>query len=154
MIHVRFVFGIVCAALALSTVGCSKGSNSGSASSSAPAANLPTKGPWDAVKITYANKKDPRDGSPMFVVENTGSKPVTTLFIDFYGYDAKGNQVAKRDLSYNSTLKGGEKDSSVYTSDAKDAVTWEATYHGIQFSGEDKPTMDPSRAPAKKPKGK
>jgi hypothetical protein len=151
MIHARSLFAIALAALALSTAGCKKGDSS---SGSGAAANLPTKGPWDAVKITYANKKDPRDGSPLFVAENTGSKTVKVLFMDFYGYDAKGTQVAKKELSYNRALKGGEKDDSIYTSDVKEAVTWEATYHGIEFEGEDKPAMDYARAPAKKPKGK
>lgn len=142
---------VVAAVLALTLVGvagCKKGD-----AGSAAAANLPVKGPWEAVKITYA-KKDPKDGSPTFVAENTGKKTVTVLFMDFYGYDAKGTQVAKKELSYNLPLKGGAKDDSVSTKDVKEAVTWEATYHGISFEGEDKPTMDYKRAPEKKPKGK
>lgn len=152
MLKVRPAFVFVLTALALDSVaviGCSKSESSGAGA----AANLPVKGPWDALKISYANKKD-RDGAPLFVVENTGSKTVKVIFMDFYGYDAKGNQVAKKELSYNLPLKGGEKDEKVSTSDVKDAVTWEATYHGIEFDGEGKPTMDYKRAPDKKPKGK
>ena len=150
MRHHPHAFVLACATLVLTSlgpIGCSKGSSSGSPAAS----NLPVKGPWDAIKITYANKKD---GSAMFVAENTGSKTVKVIFMDFYGYDAKGTQVAKKELSYNRTLKGGEKDESVSTTDVKDAVTWEATYHGIEFDGEDKPAMDYKRAPDKKPKGK
>lgn len=118
---------------------------------SASASSLPEKGPWDAVKLSYS--KQTSSGGPEFIVENTGRKTVTVLFIDFYGYDAKGNQVAKKELSFNIPLKGGDK-SDASTSAAAGAVTWEATYHGISFEGDPKPTMDPKRAPDKKPKGK
>jgi uncharacterized protein YcfL len=131
----------------LALPGCGKTNAGGSAA----AANLPVKGPWDAVKITFA-KKD-ASGAPTFVAENTGQKTVKVVFMDFYGYDAKGTQVAKKELSYNQALKGGEKDANVSTSDVPGAVTWEATYHGIEFEGDAKPTMDYKRAPAKKTKG-
>ena len=143
---------IACAALAFTSLGAA-GCKKGDSSDAGPASNLPVKGPWDAVKITSSNKKA-TDGSPLFVAENTGAKTVKVVFMDFYGYDAKGNQVAKKELSYNRTLKAGQKDQDVYTGDVKDVVTWEATYHGIEFEGEDKPTMDYKRAPDKKPKGK
>lgn len=126
--------------------GCSKSSDSAAAASS-----LPEKGPWDAIKLTYSKKTS--SGGPEFIVENTGKKTVNTIFIDFYGYDAKGNQVAKKELSFNIPLKGGAK-SDASTSDVKDAVSWEATYHGISFEGDAKPTMDPKRAPDKKPKAR
>ena len=143
--HVLFV-SLLLGAPAL--LGCKKGSSADGA-----AANLPIKGPWDAVTITSLNKKDPRDASPLFTMVNTGQKTVSVVFIDFYGYDAKGNQVAKKELSYNRELKGGDKD-EINTSDVKEAVSWEATYHGIKFAGDDKITMDDKRAPQKKPKGK
>jgi len=145
--------------------GCDKGSSGGGAASAsasapkpaaaassapAPAANLPVKGPWEAIKITFT-KKDP-DGSPHFKVENTGSKTVTVIFIDYWAYDAKGNQVAHKDLGFNRSLKGGESD-EISTSGVKEADSWEATYHGIQFDGDAKPTMDDKRAPAKRAKG-
>jgi hypothetical protein len=145
--------GLAALALVIAPVFVTAGCKKDDKGSSSSAANLPVKGPWDAVKVTSANKKAP-DGSPLFVVENTGSKTVNVLFLDFYAYDAKGTQVAKKDLSYNLPLKGGAKDDSVSTSDVPGAVTWEATYHGIQFDGEPKPTMDYKRAPDKKPKGK
>lgn len=136
-------------ALSLSmVVGCKK---DGSGDGSAAAANLPVKGPWDAVKITFASKGP---SGPVFVAENTGSKTVKVLFMDFYAYDAKGTQLGKKELSYNLPLKGGAKDTSVSPSDIPGAATWEATYHGIEFEGDGKPTMDYKRAPDKKAKGK
>ncbi len=137
---------LVCSLLSAVAVGCSKTSDSGAAAS-----NLPEKGPWDAIKLTYSKKTS--SGGPEFIVENTGKKTVKTIFIDFYGYDAKGAQVAHKELSFNIPLKGGDK-SDASTSDVKDAVTWEATYHGIAFDGDAKVTLDPKRAPDKKPKGK
>src|ERR1700736_951667 len=136
---------IMLATLTLFAVaGCDKGGSGGAASSSAsaaastkpavapsaaPAANLPTKGPWEAIKITFL-KKD-ADGSPHFKVENTGGKTVTSIFIDYWAYDAKGNQVGHKDLGFSRDLKGGASD-EISTSTVKDADTWEATYHGIQ----------------------
>ena len=137
------VFAVVLGGVA----GCSKGGESGSAA----AANLPVKGPWDAVKITFSKKGA---SGPVFVAENTGSKTVKVLFMDFYAYDAKGTQVGKKELSYNLPLKGGAKDTDVTVSDLPGAVTWEATYHGIELEGDGKPTMDYKRAPEKKAKGK
>ena len=131
--------------VSLVAVGCKKDSGSG-----ATASNLPVKGPWDAVKITFEKKA--ADGSPQFKIENTGAKPVKVLFIDFYAYDAKGNQVGKKETSFNRDIKGGGSDTTS-PSDVKDAVAWEATYHGIEFDGE-KLQNDPKRAPDKKPKGK
>ena len=116
--------------------------------------NLPVKGPWDAVKITWQNKKSFDGTSQLFTAENEGSKTINVIFMDLYAYDAKGNQIAKKDLSYNRTLAGGAKDDNVSISDVPGAVSWDATYHGIEFDGDTKPTMDDKRAPAKKPKGK
>jgi len=116
------------------------------------AANLPDKGPWDAVKITYT-KDDPKDGSPYFKMENLGGKTIKVCFMDFYGYDASGKQVAHLDLSWNGELKGGKIDDSVYTHKTEAVKTWEATYHGIEFEGDTSPTMDDKRAPAQRPKG-
>ena len=120
------------------------------AASAAAASNLPTKGPWEAVKITTLDKKDP-DGSPNFKIENLGGKTIDTLFIDFYGYDAKGKQVAHQEESFNIPVKGGAS-VETNTKPNKDAVTWEAIYHGIVFNGE-KAVMDYKRAPANRPKG-
>lgn len=162
----RFVFSAAITLLASASLSlvaaCNKpsGGSGGAASSAsaaspakpadAPAANLPTKGPWDAVKITFT-KKD-ADGSPHFKVENTGSKTVTVLFIDYYAYDAKGNWVGHKDLGYNQSLKGGASD-DISTSTIQDADTWEAVYHGIKFEGDPKPTTDDKRAPLKRAKG-
>jgi hypothetical protein len=117
-----------------------------------PASTLPAKGPWEAVKITYL-KDDPKDGSPTFVAENLGGKTVVVCFMDFYGYDDKGNQVAHEELSWNGELKGGKKDESVTTKKTAGVKTWEATYHGIKFEGDASSTMEYKRAPAKRPKG-
>ena len=154
----------VCA-LGVSTLGCGKPSSGGAASASASASattapavtsaaasNLPVKPPFEAVKITYLDKKDPKDNSPLFKMENLGGKTVKVCFIDFYGYDDKGKQVAKQDLSWNGELKGGASD-QIYTKDFKDAKTWEAVYHGIKFDGDDKIQMEPKRSPDKRPKG-
>jgi uncharacterized protein YcfL len=124
-----------------------------STGSTAAASNLPAKGPWEAVKVTWANKNNP-DGTPLFTVENTGGKTVKVLFLDFYAYDAKGTQLAKKEVSYNLPIKGGAKDEQVSTSKVPGAVSWDATYHGIEFDGETSPTMNYKRAPDKKPKGK
>jgi hypothetical protein len=130
--------------ISFASSGCKKdGDGSGAA------ANLPVKGPWDAVKVTFDKKG--ADG-PQFKIENTGAKTVKVLFLDFYAYDAKGNQVGKKELSYNIEVKGG-KSTETSVSDVKDAVTWDATYHGIELEG-DKLLTDYKRAPDKKPKGK
>lgn len=148
MLSSRMIFAFTLAislASSLATLGCKKDSSGGAAS------NMPVKGPWDAVKITWENKKA-ADGSPQFKIENTGAKTVKVLFIDFYAYDAKGNQVGKKELSFNREIKGGES-TETSPSDVKDAATWEATYHGIELEG-DKLVTDNKRAPEKKPKGK
>jgi len=120
--------------------------------SAAPASNLPDKGPWDAVKITYT-KDDAKDGSPYFTMENLGGKTVKVCFIDFYGYDDKGKQVAHEQLSWNGELKGGAKDDSLYTHKHAEVKTWEAVYHGIEFEGDTSPTMDYKKGPDQRPKG-
>lgn len=63
-------------------------------------------------------------------------------------------RIAKKELSYDRSLAGGMKDENVSISLVPGAVSWDATYHGIEFDGDGKPTMDDKRAPAKKPKGK
>ena len=165
----RWAFGttLALAALGVSMMGCDKSSGSGgaasasasaastapkptAAASSAAASNLPVKGPWEAIKITFVKKG--ADGSPQFKLENTGGKTVTTLFVDYYAYDAKGVQVGHKDLGYNLPLKGGASD-DISTSTLPNAETWEAVYHGIQFEGDANPTMDYKRAPAKRAKG-
>jgi hypothetical protein len=124
--------------------------NAAATTTAAPAANLPVKGPWDAIKITFT-KKDP-DGSPHFNLENTGGKTVTVIFIDYWAYDAKGHQVGHKDLGFNLPLKPGASH-DISTSTIKDADSWEATYHGLQFEGDAKATTDDKRAPAKRAKG-
>ena len=142
---------LVAAVLALSLGGLGGCKKDGSGDGSAAASNLPVKGPWDAVKITFATKGA---SGPVFVAENTGSKTVKVIFMDFYAYDAKGTQLGKKELSYNLPLKGGAKDTNVSPSDIAGAVSWDATYHGIELEGDGKPTMDYKRAPDKKAKGK
>lgn len=157
----RISFAIALSAAALA--GCDKKSESAAgpaaasasaaakpaAPSAAPAANLPVKGPWEAIKITMT-KKDP-DGSAHFKIDNLGSKTVANIYIDVYGYDAKGKQVVHKDRGFSRAIKGGGSDE--FTQDAvKDVDTWEATYHGITFDGE-KDQMDDKRAPANRPKG-
>lgn len=122
------------------------------AATAEPKPNLPEKGPWEAVKITYL-KDDPSDGSPLFKMENLGAKTVTVCFIDFYGYDEGGKQVVHKALSWNGSLKGGQTDDKLYTSKVDGVKTWEATYHGIKFEGDAESTMDDKRAPAQRPKG-
>ncbi len=84
-------------------------------------------------------------------LERGGSKDVTVIFINFYGYDAKGKQVVMQELDFNRTLKGGDT-TEVETRPDKAVTTWEATYHGISFVGEQM-VFDPKRAPAKRPRG-
>lgn len=124
------------------------------AGSTGAASNLPAKGPWDAIKVTWQGGKKNPTGQQLFTAENTGGKTVNVVFYDFYAYDAKGTQLAKKELSGNIPIKGGAKDDTIYADDVPGAVSWEATYHGIEFEGETKPTMDYKRAPDKKPKGK
>lgn len=151
----------VIAAMTVAVVGCDKKGDApaptgsvtpkAGAASAAPASNLPTKGPWEAVKITTLDKKE-ADGSPVFKIENLGGKQVETLFLDFYGYDAKGKQVAHEESSFNIPVKaGGSVETS--TKPIKDATTWEAVYHGIKFAGDAQSTMDYKRAPATRAKG-
>jgi hypothetical protein len=71
----------------------------------APASSLPVKGPWEAIKITMT-KKDP-DGTAHFHIDNLGSKTVSSIFLDTYGYDAKGKQVAHKERSFSIPTKGG-----------------------------------------------
>ena len=54
-------------------------------------------------------KKDP-DGTAHFKVDNVGGKTVTQIYIDVYGYDAKGKQVAHKDLGFSLPIKGGASD--------------------------------------------
>ncbi len=122
------------------------------AKTEAPASSLPVKGAWEAVKITYT-KDDPKDGSPYFKMENLGGKTVTVCFMDFYGYDEKGKQIAHEQLSWNGEVKGGAFDDSVYTHKHDGVKTWEATYHGIKFEGDADLTMDSKRGPEQRPKG-
>jgi hypothetical protein len=160
--HVSFVLALAAAAV---VSGCDKKADSGStgasssasasaaakpaAPSAAPAANLPVKGPWEAIKISMT-KKDP-DGTTHFKIDNLGSKTVSQIYIDMYGYDAKGKQVAHKDRGFSRSIKGGASDE--YSQDAvKDVDTWEATYHGIAFDGE-KDQLDDKRAPAQRAKG-
>ena len=142
-------------------IGCKdKASGGGAASAAGPspsaptaaaaAPSLPAKGPWETIKITAIDKKD-ADGSPYFKVENLGAKTVNVIFIDFYGYDAKGKQVAHQERSFNIPLKGGAS-AETYTSPKKEVATWEATYHGVEIDG-DKLATDNKRAPATRPKG-
>lgn len=110
-------------------------------------ANLPAKGPWDTLKLTYVGKQGDRQ---TWTAENVGNKKVNTVFFDFYGYDAKGAQVAKKDLSWNIPIAPG-KTEKVDTADDPKATHWEITYHGIGREGEPLATDD-KRAPAKRPK--
>ena len=141
---------------------CSKSSSGGgtapSATGAAPPAattaaaakpNLPVKGPWDAITVTLT-KKDP-DGTGHFHVVNTGSRTVSSVFMDLYAYDAKGKQLAHKDLSFSRSMKGGGTD-DFSTDPLKDVDTWQAVYHGIWFDGDAKPVMDDKRAPAQRPK--
>ncbi|MFO0565225.1 MAG: hypothetical protein U0263_06160 [Polyangiaceae bacterium] len=151
-------------ALALASTACKGADGSGRAAPSGPTAapappaagaphkSLPDKGPWDAARITYW-KDDPTDGSPKFKLENLGSKTIEVCFIDFYGYDATGKQIAKKELSWNGSLKGGETDGSVDTKKIDGVKTWEATYHGIRLEGDKDPTMDYARAPTNRAMG-
>lgn len=156
--------------LATASVGCkgsaaSEGAATGAASStgstgsanttgtpSTPQPTLPEKGPWEAAKVSYTND-DPADGSPTFKLENLGSKTISVCFVDYYGYDAAGKQVAHKELSWNGTLKGGEVDAKLTTAKVDGVKTWEATYHGIRFDTDKEPTMDYSRAPATRAMG-
>lgn len=135
-------------ALGLVGVGCDKKADGGAGT--AAASNLPVKGPWDAIKITLV-KQDP-SGAAHFKVDNVGSKTVTVIFIDIYGYDAKGKQVIHKDLGFNLPIKGGASDTFDRAAE-KDVVTWEAVYHGISFEGDAKETLDYKRAPAQRAKG-
>ena len=116
----------------------------------APASNLPVRGPWEAIKITMT-KKDP-DGTAHFHIDNLGSKTVSSIFLDTYGYDAKGKQVAHKERSFSIPTKGGA--SADFSQDpVKDVDTWEAVYHGIWFDGDASASMDSKRAPAQRAKG-
>jgi hypothetical protein len=96
-------------------------------------------------------KKDP-DGTAHFKIDNLGSKTVTQIYIDMYGYDAKGKQVIHKDRGFSRSIKGGASDE--FSQDpVKDLDTWEAVYHGIGFEGDAKETMDYKRAPAQRAKG-
>jgi hypothetical protein len=138
------------ALIALGLVGVGCGNKPDGAGTSAAASNLPVKGPWEALKITLV-KKDP-DGTGHFKIDNLGSKTVTVIFIDVYGYDAKGKQVIHKDVGFNLPIKGGA--SETFDREAvKDVVTWEAVYHGIGFEGDTTQTLDYKRAPAQRAKG-
>jgi len=147
---------------AVFAAGCNKDKDgSGGTPSAQPAAQgatppaaapaLPAKGPWEAAKITALDKKDPSDGSPYFKIANLGGKTISAIFVDFYGYDAKGKQVVHQERDVSLPIKGGSS-YETYTKPSKDVTTWEATYHGIQFDGEQL-LSDPKRAPATRPKG-
>lgn len=125
----------------LSAVGC-KGKDGDSGAS-----NLPAKGPWDTLKLTYVGKQGDKQ---TWTAENVGNKKVNVIFFDFYGYDAKGTQVAKKDLSWNIPIAPG-KTEKVDTTDDPKATHWEITYHGIGREGDPLATDD-KRAPAKRPK--
>ncbi|MEP7121393.1 MAG: hypothetical protein ABJE95_10805 [Byssovorax sp.] len=133
-------------ALSLAIAGCDKKPDSGGATAS----NLPVKGPWEAIKVTMI-KKDP-DGTAHFKVDNVGSKTVTQIYFDAYGYDAKGKQVIHKDLGFSLPIKGGASDDFI-ESPIKDVATWEIVYHGIGFEGDAKETLDYKRAPAQRAKG-
>lgn len=120
----------------------------GSSSGGDGATNLPAKGPWETLKLTYVGKQGDRQ---VWTAENVGNKKVNTIFFDFYGYDAKGNQVAKKDLSWNLPIAPG-KSEKVDTADDPKATQWDITYHGIGREGESLVTDD-KRSPAKKAKG-
>ncbi|MEO7328421.1 MAG: hypothetical protein ABI193_07585 [Minicystis sp.] len=140
-------------ALCVGMVGCDKtsaGSGAGPTGTAAGAKDLPVKGPWEAIKLTMV-KKDP-DGTAHFRVDNVGAKTVTQIYIDIYGYDAKGKQVIHKDLGFSRSIKGGASDDFT-RSPEKDVETWEAVYHGIGFEGDAKETMDYKRAPAQRAKG-
>jgi hypothetical protein len=120
------------------------------AAAAAPASNLPVKGPWDAIHLTMT-KKDP-DGTAHFRLDNLGSKTVSSVFIDIYGYDPKGKQLAHKERSYSIPTKGGA--SGEFTQDPVPGVdSWEAIYHGLWFDGDASATMDYKRAPAQRVKG-
>ena len=136
-------------ALCLVMVGCDKKPD-GAAGTSAAASNLPVKGPWEAIKFSMT-KKDP-DGSTHFKVDNLGSKTVTQIYIDVYGYDAKGKQIIHKDLGFSRSIKGGASDEFI-EDPVKDVATWEPVYHGIGFEGDAKESMDYKRAPAQRAKG-
>lgn len=143
-------------ALSVVVIGCDKKSEgsgagpTGAAGTSAVAAGLPVKGPWEAIKITMV-KKDP-DGTAHFRVDNVGARTVTQIYIDIYGYDAKGKQVIHKDLGFSLPIKGGASDDFTRAAE-KNVETWEAVYHGIGFEGDAKETMDYKRAPAQRAKG-
>jgi hypothetical protein len=148
MMRARMAVGALIA-LSVVVVGCDKKSD-GAAGTSAAASNLPVKGPWEAIKLTMT-KKDP-DGTAHFKVTNVGSKTVTQIYIDMYGYDAKGKQVIHKDRGFSLPIKGGASDE--FTQDpVKDVDTWEAVYHGIGFEGDAKESLDYKRAPAQRAKG-
>jgi len=157
--HLCTVVSFAVISLSIAVTGCNKeGGGSSPAGSGKPgagattagaAANLPVKGPWEAIQITMT-KKNP-DGSADFKVANVGSKTVEQIYIDVYGYDAKGKQVVHKDRGFSLPIKGGASDE--FTQDAvKDVDIWEATYHGIRFQGE-KDVLDSKRAPLQRPKG-
>ena len=90
MMRARMAVGALIA-LCVVVVGCDKKPD-GAAGTSTAASNLPVKGPWEAIKLTMI-KKDP-DGTAHFKVDNLGAKTVRQIYIDIYGYDAKGDEIA------------------------------------------------------------
>lgn len=153
MMRVLHLTAMLCIAASFASVGC-KGSSasersapSAASGASAPSVlNLPEKGAWDAVKITYTHD-DPTDGAPTFKLENLGRKTVSVCFVAFYGYDASGKQLARKELSWNGTVEGGKSDDKLNTQKVDGVKTWEATYYGIRFETDKEPTMDEKRAP-------
>lgn len=141
-------------ALCVVVVGCGKSSDGHGAgpagASTGAASNLPVKGPWEAIKFTMT-KKDP-DGTQHFRIDNLGGKTITQIYIDMYGYDAKGKQVIHKDRGFSRSIKGGASDEFAQDP-VKDVEVWEAVYHGIGFEGDAKESMDYKRAPAQRAKG-
>lgn len=126
------------------------GGGSAAATNKAPAVPAEDK-PFDIVKITYTGDH-PTDGTPVFKLESSAKRNVTSMFIDMWAYDEAGNQVGKEALSWNGLLKPGETGEATGPKKVEGAKTWEATYHGISFD-QGSPITDDKRNPDKRPKG-
>ncbi len=115
--------------------------------------------PFESVKFRMLGQRDDA-GWPKWDLYNLGSKPIEFVAIYAYAYDASGKQLAMTTvpMSWNGKLDpGGKSDFPTQVGGdplTADAVSFDACYSAMKYTGSDDQVRDTARCPDHKPKNK